>query len=41
MGAGTLALQVSFVYIHHLYYDRPLQHMAVPRVIQENTIQQH
>ena len=37
MGAGTLALQVSFVYTHHLYYYRPIQHMIVPRVTQENT----
>ena len=37
MGAGTLALQVSFVYTHHFYYYRPIQHMIVPRVTQENT----
>ena len=37
MGAGTLALQVSFVYTHHLYYYCPIQHMTVPRVTQENT----
>ena len=36
MGAGTLALQVSFVYTHHLYYYCPIQHMTVPRVTQEN-----
>ena len=39
MGAGTLALQVSFVYTHNLYYYRPLQHMAVPRVIHTHTHQ--
>ena len=32
---------VSFVYTHHLYYHCPIQHMTVPWVIQENTIQQH
>ena len=29
MGAGTLALRVSFVYTHHLYYYRSIQHMIV------------
>ena len=37
MGVGTLALQVSFVYTHHLYYYCPIEHMTVPRVTQENT----
>ena len=37
MGAGTLALQVSFVHTHHLYYYCSWQLMAVPRVTQENT----
>ena len=37
MGTGTLALQVSFVYTHHLYYYRFIQHMIVQWVTQENT----
>ena len=37
MGAGTLVLQVSFVYTHHICYYRTLQHMAVPRVIHTHT----
>ena len=35
MGAGTLALQLYMVYTH--YYSRPIQHLAVPRVIQYTT----
>ena len=33
MGAGTLSLPVYLVCTHYLYYQRPGQHMAVPRKI--------
>ena len=37
MGAGTSALQVIDGVHTCLYYSRPIQHIAVPRVIQYNT----
>ena len=37
MGTDTLALQVAFVYTHHLYYYRSIQHMTVLRVVHTHT----
>ena len=37
MGAGTSALQVIDGVHTCLYYSRPIQHIAVPRVIHYNT----